>query len=201
MLGNWLAEFTDLRQKLVQPPWPSRAGLRALSQEARLHEETCPQCSVCLLFRKQLPCSERSALCKSEPRPCFRPQRGHVSTCTSTRYVTAAFTPAPTRSEKGPRINAAVYTRGGAHDRDRLLVTQMRRRIVEIAATGRTEPVPAPSDRKRAAAEKAASIALARAAQEQEDTALRELDGTKVWGERHHGRQGGPACPPAFSNL
>ena len=35
MLGSWLAEFTDLRQQLVQPPWPSPAGLRALTLEAR----------------------------------------------------------------------------------------------------------------------------------------------------------------------
>jgi hypothetical protein len=40
--------------------------------------------------------------------------------------------------------------------------------------------VAAPSDRKRAAAEKAAAIEAARAAQQQEDTALRELDGAKV---------------------
>ena len=57
---------------------------------------------------------------------------------------------------------------------------QMRQRIEAIAATGRTQPVPAPSDRKRAAAEKAAAIEAARAAQQVEDTALRELDGVKV---------------------
>ena len=63
-----------------------------------------------------------------------------------------------------------------------LVRIQMRRRIAAIAAMGRTEPVPAPSDRKRAAAEKAAAIDAARATQQQEDTALRELDGAKVHG-------------------
>jgi len=43
MLGSWLAEFTDLRRQLVQPPWPSPAGLRALTVEVRL----CQRWSSC----------------------------------------------------------------------------------------------------------------------------------------------------------
>ena len=39
MLGSWLAEFTDLRQQLVQPPWPSPAGLRVLTLEVRLRRQ------------------------------------------------------------------------------------------------------------------------------------------------------------------
>ncbi len=65
----------------------------------------------------------------------------------------------------------------------------MRQRIEAVAATGRTEPVPAPSDRKRAGAEKAAAIDAAREAQAVEDTALRDLDGVKVCTALHD-----PAC-------
>ena len=82
MLGDWLAEFTDLRAVLTRPPWPGHAGLRALTAE-------------------------------------------------------------------------------------------MRARII---ATGRDEAVPAPSDRKRAATEKAAAITAAQAEQAAEDAALEQLD-------------------------
>ena len=82
MLGDWLAEFTDLRTRLVRPPWPSHDGLRALTAELR----------------------------------------------------------------------------------------------ARIIATGRSVAVPAPSDRKRAAAEKVAAISAAQAEQAREDGALRELE-------------------------
>ena len=39
MMGSWLAEFTDLRQSLVLPPWPDSAGLRALAVEVRAHAQ------------------------------------------------------------------------------------------------------------------------------------------------------------------
>lgn len=82
MLGDWLAEFTDLRNVLVRPPWPSHDGLRDLT-------------------------------------------------------------------------------------------AQLRTRII---ATGRNVPVPVPSDRKRAAAERAAAITAAQAEQAREDVALHELN-------------------------
>ena len=82
MLGDWLAEFTDLRAVLCRPPWPDHTGLRALTAE-------------------------------------------------------------------------------------------MRARII---ATGRNEAVPAPSDRKRAAAEQLAAVSAAQAEQAKEDAAVEQLD-------------------------
>ena len=68
MLGSWLAEFTDLRQALVQGPWPDSSGLRALAVEVTpalptflsLSDDT--QLCTCRVRSCPFPCHVRSEL-------------------------------------------------------------------------------------------------------------------------------------------